>query len=692
MAAWALLACWATVANAEPVVSLVGESTPRTIPLDVTSTPTAGSLHGTVLLALRNSSSTPQRVVVLLASDSLPKLITLQHTLLPAGALEQIPVPVQLPSGTEPEALNGTLIVEASQSARSRPTEQFALPVSGTLRPLGDVRFAPGTAIVQVTRWCLFFPCNTTGGGEIKLYGTGVGQLIKQLAGARTKGVSTVLHAGSKKVAVELSGLHPDPEHPDSATAHLTLLSKPSAGNYTGSLALEPLLTESPSLPIEVHSRYMVAWPVLIIVFGIASAGILYQQLGLWRRKRLLRGLLEEAVDREYCPRHSENQVVEAPEGRLIRPLKIACPLREDSDWNYDTELDSSRSIYTAIRWARNDADLDEAQTAAVTLVRGIKRWLLLLTEVQALWMLSNEPRERQGEWDQTRTASDSRLVLLKARHAQLDSGNEATKLLISVPQQDAWHRAVAEAWDLRERLISTGGATQPDAEAVVLTPVANPPTSIVTRSEEEQENLELTLEGLYGQLLKLRETSNTDAATDEVHLATIADAENELQAESLRNDLSSLESGALLAPARLAASRALLTPSDTPADDIEPAVDIAPAAAVADVVAPAAVAGPAAPAHAPVAPRASTRSRSKQLLLWFKLLDLMASGVILLIVSLIYTSTVYGENWGSITDWATAFGAGFGGQVTGKWALLPIYRSLRLRTSSTTEAESVGG
>jgi hypothetical protein len=665
-----LLGLTAASASASSTIELVGESSSRTIPLEVAASPAAGSLRGSLLLTLRNTSSTPQRVVILLAGDRLPGLRLLQRTVLPAQALKQVAVPVRLPPGSEPDVLEGSLIVEAARSRQSRPVEQFTLRVSGTLRPIGDVRFAPSTAIVQVTRWCIVLPCNTTDGGEVQLYGIGVGQLMEQLAAAGKKAVGTVLHAGSKTLPVELSELRAVPQRPGTATAHLKLLSKPSAGNYTGSLALAPLLTQSPSLPIEVHSRYWVVWTVLIILLGVVLAGILYQQLGLWRRKQLLRRLLQEAVDSEYCPRHGENQVAEAPEGRLIRPLEIKCPLHEDPNWNYNTELDTSRSIYTAIRWARNDTDIDEAQTAAVTLVHGIKSWLLMLTEVQTLWTLSHEAREKQGEWDQMRTASDSRLLLLRARHARLDGVGDASQLLVSVPQQAGWHRAVAEAWDLRARLIEAGGDTRQQAEQVVLSPVANPGKSIVMRDEDEQQQLELELEDLYGRLLTLRATPN---ALD-VHLAMIAHAESELQAESLRNDLSSLESGASLAPAKLAASRALLTLSAAPAADVEPAAAAVPA--------------PAAPAPEPATPE-TVGSNPKQLLFRLKLLDLAVSAVILLIVSLIYTTTVYGETWGSTSDWATAFGAGFGGQVTGKWALLPIYRSLRLRSTKAAESES---
>ncbi|MGB0096341.1 MAG: hypothetical protein WBP81_27860 [Solirubrobacteraceae bacterium] len=42
------------------------------------------------------------------------------------------------------------------------------------------------------------------------------------------------------------------------------------------------------------------------------------------------------------------------------------------------------------------------------------------------------------------------------------------------------------------------------------------------------------------------------------------------------------------------------------------------------------------------------------------------------------YSATVYTTTWGTIADFATAFTAGFAGQVTVKWGVLPIFRSIR--------------
>ena len=66
---------------------------------------------------------------------------------------------------------------------------------------------------------------------------------------------------------------------------------------------------------------------------------------------------------------------------------------------------------------------------------------------------------------------------------------------------------------------------------------------------------------------------------------------------------------------------------------------------------------------------------------------DAFLTLVILVVSSVLYSATLYTDTWGKPSDWATAFGAGFFGQVSIKWALLPLYRSIRLGSSSPAPA-----
>lgn len=169
---------------------------------------------------------------------------------------------------------------------------------------------------------------------------------------------------------------------------------------------------------------------------------------------------------------------------------------------------------------------------------------------------------------------------------------------------------------------------------------------------------------------MKLVSRSNADSSTVEVKVSPLPESEHEALSERLRGEIASLTGPTNLTFALMQAGRAII-----------------PAASEAE---PPAVGGdgppapqPPVPARRPSAP--PTVNARSGLLRRLQLLDLLMSAAILLATSLLYAVTIYGPAWGSIADWASAFGAGFAGQVTVKWALLPIYRSLRLRTPSVT-------
>jgi hypothetical protein len=656
------------------VIELIGGTAARTINVSPKAS-LAGSravLSGEVQLTLRNTTTTTVDAEVLLASESLPGPTVLQHMALSPGALRQVSMTVTLPPDHEPDALNGTLVLDA-KALHATSSQQLLIPVTAAVAPIGDVRFAPDPAVVQVTRWCLeLLPCNTTDVGSVQLYGSGVGSLVAEYEMLGETRLSTKLRAGSNSVDVELFDLQLNPERPGTATAHLRLGAKPTAGEYMGSIALSPLLPHSPALSISVRSRFMFIWVVLPIFFGVLLAGYFYQQLGLSRRKRLLREMMRHTINDEYCPLASKNKGDGVlGHDTLIWDPKVPCELEDNPDWSYYTELKKPADIYTAIYWARNDADLNEAEAVAVALVRAIKSWLLVLTEVLVLWELIKQARGMQAQWDNLKTGWDSRLLISKARHPPRDR-KSCDELLEKICQQAEWHRAMAEAWDLRSKLIALPGQPAQDAAAVDLPKVAAEAQPILDRTQEEQDELEQSLERLYAQLADILERVNANPATPTIEVAPIGDGTLEVESQRLRHELVSLASPTPLAMASISGAYALAglsgTSSASAAGEAEGAVPIKPTRA-----------------RRPPAP--PTSSRAFGLVRRLRLLDLLMSVLILLATSVIYAATVYSPTWGSPADWGTAFAAGFSGQVVIKWALLPIYRSLRLR-APTGEAQ----
>jgi hypothetical protein len=691
----ALLLCGSALGAKPPakVLEVIDGSGPRVIPLTVQAPKYPDGTHkeavveGTVDLTFRPTSTKPQHVRVLLASKGLTGVKELRHIVLRPHVVREVSVQVELPHGDQPEALDGELLIDARGASATLPVPQASIAVTAAIAAAGDVRFAPDPTVVQVTRWCLaVFPCNTQDGGTVNLYGSGVSSLIAGLEAAGQSTLTTKLRSGSETLDVELTELTADREHPGTATARLHLESKPSPGTYRGAIPVSPLLPDAPTLKLIVHSRYMFIWAVLSIFLGVLSAGFFYQQFGLSRRKRLLREMLVNTINGEYWPHQDDNQP-DGPDkpdgggGPLIWELEVTCPLRDNPQWTPYSPLDTAANIYTAIYWARNDADLNEAEAAAIDLAAKVKTWVVVIAEIRVLWKLVQEDREDESQWNTMKVATDSHLLLRMARRAP-GSAKDSEALVEMIRRQTAWHQAMAEAWDTRARLASLKKATSPGAKKVgeaalkvELPALAKSAQSILTRTPSQQDELDVELETLYGKLLDLTQASQENSAIRDVEAVQLTDpgrdAEREAQSAQLLREISSLESTTPITFALIAAGKALLG-SRQMAKAPEP------------TAAPARTTGFAWPTGHKRAARSrppappTTGSPSYGLLRRLQLLDIVLSLAVLLGLTVLYAATVYGPGWGSVSDWGSAFGAGFAGHGAVKWALLPTYRSLR--------------
>jgi hypothetical protein len=634
-------------------------------------------LEGDLHLALRNPSDSKRIVNAIYTRADTDEVANIGTADLAPHAVGVLHLHFKLPGGEAPDALSGTLDLEIVGGAAG---EQISVPVSGGLEPLGDVHFEPSTVILRVTRGCPILPCNTKNAGDVRLYGSGVPKLLAYRAAAGEANVATKLFLGGHAIEAMLMNLHADPTQPETAVASVSLASEPGPGKYTGTLLLSRLVPGAAGLPVEVRSRVWVPWAILTILAGVLAAAMLYQFLGLRRRKQLLSGALKAVVENDYV-RHRDLNQVEGSGGQrqLIWDLYIKCPLTVEKSWEYWGDLKTARNIYTAIHWARNDADLDEAQAATMTLIHDIKSWLLALTEVRGLWELANAVHGRQEAWEETNVYRDTELLLLRARRTPGDA-LLSSKLIALVGLQTAWHRVFAQAWDLKQALLDAGGEASEHAAEVKLRELDEAAKPVVTRTEDDQDDLDLALERLYRKLLAIR--SEFAPTADLVVLS----ADREQQSAARRAELESLHSSARpeVALANFRASGITALVPVIP--EIEGAVAGPPPtpAVAAPQPRPADVA-PQPPSAPKSRPRAAYDTvRSSATLRSFRRLDLLLSFATLVIASIVYMGTIYTDTWGSAADFATAFGAGFLGQVTVKWALLPISQSVRLRPVGT--------
>jgi hypothetical protein len=82
--------------------------------------------------------------------------------------------------------------------------------------------------------------------------------------------------------------------------------------------------------------------------------------------------------------------------------------------------------------------------------------------------------------------------------------------------------------------------------------------------------------------------------------------------------------------------------------------------------------------------PKPPRRSES---LGWIIRRDFGWTVAIAVVTAAVYLLPFYGGTWGSLSDYGTAFAAGFLGKIGLQWAALPAFHTLRLRRKQAGEA-----
>jgi hypothetical protein len=605
----------------------------------------------------------------------------------------QLNLRFRLSEGLPLDALTGTLEFDAYTLHTARLASQLAIPVEGKIQPLGDVRFDPSTVVIHVVQWCWLISCNTKHGGSVHLYGSGIPPLLATVTPqSRALGVA-VRNGGA--VSLQLSHIERDPVQPDAATARVDLTSAPSSGGYAGVLPLSRLLADSPSLTIEVHSQKSVIWAWLCVFLGVLAAGLAFQRIPRQRRKRLMRRALTDASRKLLT--ECGNMPPELRETRVVGEMKRNGDVGKQSDWTIYTTLDDNNpaNILEHIRWARDDDDLNEAEGATANFGQRCRRWLQCLKRLLVLHELETE-RNWYFTWYDTTVVTDTRRLVgqvLRASVTELDTSD----LVEQLKRQAEWYRRFAEAWELRRRLAWAGGGV---AAAAKRMPVDQLDANAERFSEKPpftRSKLESELSELEDELTALQKESEKNPASSEVDRFALPQSKTETQAEDIALESDSLER--ILADDPTLGVTLMTAPDKV---ELDPRPVAAPAAG--DHVASEPDVKP------PIGPSISLRlgqrtARSFQVIMryfsrghiwrsrqlaWLRLTDIMVSGAILLVSSLVYTATFYNDDWGTFIDFVGAFGVGFLGEVTVEWGLLPIARSAILRLRPPAEAGQV--
>jgi hypothetical protein len=618
---------------------------------------------------------------------------------LEGGATESVRVAFDLPPGTAASHLNGTVVVDSVVGkGKTAARERLEVPVRAEAKAIADVAFVPKKVTVQVTSWCPFL-CGDSDGGTVRLRGRGVDEALRDIEAAGGVLPSTQVRRGDgEDIDARLEDLHRT-DDPRLATLKVGWTGTPEPGKYTASLPLSSYEKSAPELSVDLNSRRWFGVPFALITLGFLLTGWLLPRVTLHRRRTDIKRALCESV-KDYCAAREAIGDSLGPDAE-----SVDCDCSPDPSWRYHDPLDTTGRLFSALKWARNDSDLDEVEKAALALAARLRARQATLTDLRQLQeLVAAKPPDRQGHpWDDTQTAIDTDGLLKEAKRASDDS--TATRNLHDrIARQVEWDRAFAEAWRRFDELERAGHDMTPfkldDLDASK--PLA------AERTPVQHNDLVYRVKRLTELMNAVPATAPAPPAPPPVDAAAggepvSADPVGALgeQAELLWQEVDRLQESA--AETMLSAERSsliALTPPSTGAAEPAPPEEAEEAAAASSVEVGGWFTSMSGPAGA-----SSKKSRRKvrgwlrgiagwlagsRPVAWFQKRqweDRLLSVLVLLATAFVYAVTVYSPDWGSFADWVSALAAGAAGQATVKLGVLPIFRSVRLRAKAAAAA-----
>ena len=615
----------------------------------------------------------------------------LSYPIASAHSVTQLELSFRIPDSMPPEALAGIVEIDGYTLRAARLAGKVSVEVSGQVEPVGDVRFDPSTVVMQVVRSCVVISCETKPHAVIHLYGADVGQLLARL------GEHGELHGavtrGARSVPITLEELKRDPLEVDAATARVQLNHAPGAGTYSGVLPLSHLRADSPALDIQVHSEQWVGWALLSILAGVLASGWAFQRYPRVRRRRLISQAVKREIDDLLvaCGKLPAN-LQSSP---LITEVTKHVDLAHEYDWRYYSKVSASDpvSIVAGARWARDEADFAEATRAARGLVDRLELWRRGLDELSALVAELGRAGGRRTGVARTPVGTAARELvdeIVSGPLTRLDDPALAEQLL----HQTQWYRRFSTAWELRAVLALVDGPVASEARAVNLISLSERAEPVWRAPAEQRQGFERTLERLTKRLEALRRQTNIDRIV--IHPPA---AESEAQVVRVPSTSSDVFEKDPLLGLTLAAERAGPVVDPPPAweegasNEVQ-ATNATPPSAVRQPSAARRLArlGHASGTHErkrALRARVLEKWRRSRLLLRLHVTDLFVSAAILLASAVVYSVTLYNDEWGTLGDVITAFGAGFLGNVVVSWGLVPIFQTIRLPERSPTTKSS---
>jgi hypothetical protein len=681
LAATASIGVWGALAAAAedpapaptptPKLEVLGDPGARTVELlacDAATDESAGSQGSPLGGACANKGDTPHLggQVTLLVRNSSKENITLEVSYLSKGSTGTIPLPGDsdrfflIEDGQQSTDLSAAAETVVESPPQLEPGESRPLSIGFALSPgepaaaidgslivgpedekpsvvpiAGAIRQFKGLSVVPST----LSMSSDDGDAEVTLVGP---DLVEFLRFGRFDDPTATLYSDTgdtTNAALELPAADAvaSSDHPNRAAATVTLEdANPPAGKYTGKLSLSDLATDAPSVDVELHSHRSFLTLVFLVLIGVIAGGLLTRLVTTAMRRRLLHEILEQSLD---AYRH----VLGTGETKSWRldDLLGENPL-EASPTPSEARLQGLQALRNSIDAARSSGDLDEDADRVLDMIARMQRWLRVEPLARRLAILAGRRPSASPtrlDWSKSKTLRDTRTLLEMAQREPADAA-KADDLVNRLLFQIEWHNSLVAAWNVAANKATL---TAPVKE---LEKALGDKSEVGARTAEDQDGLEARLQALVRQL------------PDGAVLAMPA-VPGEPKKE-LKNGIT---------PVKWNASSNLFTGWAT--------LD--------------------AQSYGQLTRRAATSARAGYTLNPSDLLaelgrlrppDIGWTIVALTVASIAYGAAEYSDTWGTCQDMATAFLAGVLGKAAVNWAALPIFQSIRLR-SSKAEASS---
>jgi hypothetical protein len=403
------------------------------------------------------------------------------------------------------------------------------------------------------------------------------------------------------------------------------------AGEYKGTLSLDPATKGASELGATVKVTDFPAWPIAAIVLGAGVAWLLrvyfYERVLVRAR---LRKSLQAAVERY------DRVAPKAPRGVTNLERWLGAP-GDERRYDCDSKALPFAEAYCAAGGAKGHEALEAARKAIEGLVKGIDRWISLVAALQGLDEVGKKlppPAELHPRKGESRIQRDSEVLL--SGPLEIGSDQAVTKFEARVKSQTAVVTYFVATWRARKELEELLGRAKPRQDGDARKALREcDPRAIYDHAKPEHDRTPEESDALLGQL-------DHSARTLRWHRDNLAPQEGDR-------------------PGEWAATTEATAQPDAPFDAL---IEDLASKGEADVEAVKQVVRKTATERKPAKRRPVPSSA--QLAAGIRVHEWLVFGAVTLVTAVVYFATTFaGRPFGTLTDYAVAFGAGFLGKVT---------------------------